>query len=272
MQKIKIVYIDDDEEDIFLFRQHLKRLSGWEVDLLPIVDIENEIDKIFSSVFDVIFLDYYLTKTTAMEVLSVLRAFGVDVPIILLTDKEMTKAEKRTMKNLGSCDYISKSSFNALSINKILENVHFNLQYQPIDSEMRSPGIKQFSLFTNDGKLIHTAYVRNGKFELLEQETSSSTLFAASLFIVNNFITETSGADHPFNEMKTKDMTLTFERGEVIGACLVSKDSTVDLKNEVQKIIVDIETEFHDSIANFSGDVNQIDILSYLSRLNDYIY
>ena len=271
MKPVRIVYIDDDEEDIFIFRQHIKRISTYKIDFIPILRIDKEIDKFFKMDFSLIFLDYHLINTTGIEVLSALRSFGINTPIILLTDVMMDRNSHAELISLGSSDYIIKSKFDAAILEKVINNLYNSKKYTPVNREYKSINILQVLFFHNDGRLIYSSVIKDGKLHLWGGERESPTLFSASLYIINTYIREMTGLDSPFQEMKSNDLFITSDRGENLGICIISENSCQNIQPIFSKIIFDIEKNYHNILQNWNGNLQLLDFQPYLEKLQAYV-
>ncbi|MBF0319368.1 MAG: diguanylate cyclase [Nitrospirae bacterium] len=109
MKELKILLIDDDEEDILLVRDYIK--EGFKNISLKIADVQTfpeAIEKLLSDRFDVIIVDYMLGETDGLEVIERARAEGIITPIIFLTGQGDEEIVLSAMKK-GAKDYLNKA-------------------------------------------------------------------------------------------------------------------------------------------------------------------
>src|SRR5947209_4674629 len=84
-QKVRVLLIDDDQDDYFLTRELLAEVPGGPMEVKWIQEYRAALASICTGNFDVVLLDYKLGPRTGLELLREARAQGCEVPIILLT-------------------------------------------------------------------------------------------------------------------------------------------------------------------------------------------
>ncbi len=110
-KQIKILIIDDDEDDFEIISGYLKEING--VDF--IIDWCNTysaaVEEIKSGAHDIYFVDYRLGNQTGLDLLKECIHFQPARPIILLTGKGNKLIDIEAMKS-GVTDYVVKSELN----------------------------------------------------------------------------------------------------------------------------------------------------------------
>ncbi len=66
---IKILIIDDDEEDFFLTSQYIKKIRGKEFIIDWCYRYKEALDAIAEGKYDIYFIDYYLGAKTGLELM-----------------------------------------------------------------------------------------------------------------------------------------------------------------------------------------------------------
>src|SRR6185312_17413538 len=109
--QIKILIIDDDEDDFYIISGYLKEINGVDfiIDWCNIYSVA--VEEIKSGAHDIYFVDYRLGNKTGLDLLKECIHFQSDRPIILLTGKGNKSIDIEAMKN-GATDYVIKSELN----------------------------------------------------------------------------------------------------------------------------------------------------------------
>jgi DNA-binding NtrC family response regulator len=109
---IKVLVVDDDEDDFFITRELLSGVSAQRFKLDWTDSFDIALDKICEGSYDVYLLDYRLGERSGLELLQEAVTLGYKVPMILLTgqgdhevDIEATRA--------GAMDYLVKGRIDA---------------------------------------------------------------------------------------------------------------------------------------------------------------
>src|SRR5437868_6822835 len=86
-QLIKVLIIDDDEEDYYLLRDYLDDIAPGIFQTSWSKNYEESLEDIKSGHNDIYFIDYYLGSKTGEDLLKEAIASGCQEPIIMLTGK-----------------------------------------------------------------------------------------------------------------------------------------------------------------------------------------
>lgn len=113
---IKILLIEDDEDDYVIIRDTLSEIPMWSFHLDWVSNSVHALEKIVTSNHDICILDYRLGKQNGIEVLKALKKNGFDSPIIILTGYGDHEIDMEAMK-AGASDYLEKGNLEP----KILE-------------------------------------------------------------------------------------------------------------------------------------------------------
>ncbi|HDH06638.1 MAG TPA: EAL domain-containing protein [Nitrospirae bacterium] len=110
-ERIKILLIDDDEDDYVLTRDLLSEVKGRDYNLEWIANYDDALRAVCSDNYDVCLFDYRLGARTGLELLHETVAAGSKVPIILLTGQGDHDVDMEAMK-AGAADYLNKKGIN----------------------------------------------------------------------------------------------------------------------------------------------------------------
>ena len=102
---IKILIIDDDEEDFFLTSQYIKKIRGKEFIIDWCYRYNEALEAIVEAKYDIYFIDYYLGAKTGLELMKEALEQNCEQPLILLTGMGNQKIDLEAMQ-AGAYDYL----------------------------------------------------------------------------------------------------------------------------------------------------------------------
>ncbi len=111
-QPIKILFIEDNEDDVVIAEESLKR-EGFLIEYKAIVKINEIADAIKNFNPDVIVSDYNLVGFTALDVLNICKDLDINIPFVVLTGSINEEVAVKCLK-AGADDYVLKKHINAL--------------------------------------------------------------------------------------------------------------------------------------------------------------
>lgn len=106
MKQVRVLLIDDDEDDYILTKEIFDQLSGKYL-LFWVNSYDKGINAILKRQFDVYLVDYRLGKGTGIDLLKEAVNSGCVEPIIMLTGKGDQTIDEQAM-NIGAADYLVK--------------------------------------------------------------------------------------------------------------------------------------------------------------------
>lgn len=121
---VKVLLIDDDEDDYFITSQYLKEIDEFNVTCSWSYNISDAQKKLKSNDFDVCFIDYRLGAKTGLELLTEAVNGGCNKPLILLTGKGNTAIDKLAVE-AGAYDYLIKTDLNS---DKLERSIRYALE------------------------------------------------------------------------------------------------------------------------------------------------
>ncbi len=116
---IRVMLIDDDEEDYFLTKCLFDDFKDNHYKLEWTIDGKKALDVIKSGQHDVYLLDYRLGKYDGLEILREAIAGGCTAPIILLTGQNDKEVDLEAMQ-AGAADYLVKGDFEAPLLERVI--------------------------------------------------------------------------------------------------------------------------------------------------------
>jgi signal transduction histidine kinase len=110
-QVIKILLVEDDEDDFVIIRDVLSEIEGQEFELDWVSTCREAIDKIGSDHYDICLIDYRLGERDGIQLTEELLQRGCRAPIIILTGQGSRDVDVRAMRK-GAVDYLEKGDLN----------------------------------------------------------------------------------------------------------------------------------------------------------------
>jgi PAS domain S-box-containing protein len=119
LSDLKILIIDDDEDDYFITSQFLQEIHSINISCSWCYNIRDAQEKLRSNYYDIYFLDYRLGAKTGLELLKEAIQNATYKPIILLTGKGTPEIDKLAVEN-GAYDYLIKSELTSEKLERCL--------------------------------------------------------------------------------------------------------------------------------------------------------
>lgn len=108
MNNIKVLLIDDDEDDYIITKEVFSRMAnGQKYELSWVNTFEKGINAVLKHQYDIYLVDYRLGKDTGVSLLNEAILSGIKEPIIILTGKGDYNIDEEAM-HMGAADYLIK--------------------------------------------------------------------------------------------------------------------------------------------------------------------
>lgn len=108
---IRVLLIDDDEDDYLMLKNHLQESQNQKFDIEWASTFEAGLSALVKDQHDVCFLDFRLGAKTGLDLLKQAISEGVKVPVILLTGYGEQHVDIEAMR-VGAADYLIKDHVN----------------------------------------------------------------------------------------------------------------------------------------------------------------
>lgn len=112
VKTVKLLIVDDDEDDIYLITEALQEVTRTRYAITTASSSLQALVELSNNTFDVIFSDYRLGVVTGVDFIKSVRAAGIDTPIILLTGISDHLVDNAALQ-AGSSDFIPKTAITA---------------------------------------------------------------------------------------------------------------------------------------------------------------
>jgi PAS domain S-box-containing protein len=116
---IKVLIIDDDEEDFLLTSQYIKKIRGKEFIIDWCYRYKEGLDAIAEAKYDIYFIDYYLGAKTGLDLMKEALEGTCEQPLILLTGMGNQKIDLEAMQ-AGAYDYLVKLELNTEKLERCI--------------------------------------------------------------------------------------------------------------------------------------------------------
>lgn len=170
VEEIKILLIEDDEDDAFLVREYLSDVKNF----VCVLDWEPNPElgkaKILAGGYDLFLIDFYLGKSTGLSIIDFIQRNQILTPAILLTGRSDAQIDVDASR-AGAFDYLVKGDLRP----DILErSIRYSIKQGRIIRELDEKEKKYRSLFERS---LDCIFLANGKFAMLELNDSFLRFF-----------------------------------------------------------------------------------------------
>lgn len=151
-QPIRILIIDDDEDDFILTSGFINSIEDRTFDIQWCYNYKMALEEIASKNFHLYFVDYRLGAKTGIDLLSEAMEMNCEEPIILLTGKGNSAIDKQAMQ-MGAVDYLIKSE---LTSEKLERCIRYSLERAASTKALRSNERKYRNIFEKSREAVFT--------------------------------------------------------------------------------------------------------------------
>jgi PleD family two-component response regulator len=116
---LRVLLVDDDQEDSFLFETQISRLKEYKIDLVWTNDYEDALRRMRGEEFDCHFVDFRLGRGSGMELISRALEQDPDKSIVLLTGFGDENVQAESLRR-GAVAYLSKADMNASRLQRCI--------------------------------------------------------------------------------------------------------------------------------------------------------
>ncbi len=127
-QTIRVLLVDDDEDDIILVRGMFREIADFEAQVEWESNFAAALTRVMRETYDIYLVDYRIGADTGIDWIHQVRALGVAAPVILLTGQGSYQVDMEAMQ-AGAADYLVKGRIDATqlgrSIRYALDRSHY---------------------------------------------------------------------------------------------------------------------------------------------------
>ncbi len=134
MAEIRVLLVDDDDDDYLIARDLLAEIDGERYDLQWAGSYALGLELLATEEFDVCLLDYHLGEHTGLDLLGEALGSGIRVPFILMTGQGDREVDIQAME-AGAADYLIKGQINAAILER---SIRYAIQQHRMIEALRS--------------------------------------------------------------------------------------------------------------------------------------
>ena len=109
---LRMLLVDDDEDDYVIFRDMLSEFKHWDVQLQWVSSYEAALNIAKPGAYDVCLMDYRLDRGNGIELMKEFQKDGFTFPVIILTGRGDHEVDMEAMRE-GAADYLEKGQVSA---------------------------------------------------------------------------------------------------------------------------------------------------------------
>lgn len=245
MNEIKVLLVDDDEDDYLLTSDYIRDIPDKSFIVHWASNFSDALPKILERQYDIYFFDFLLGAKTGLELIKEAVKAGCEEPIILLTGKGDQRIDREAME-LGAVDYLIKGELDS---EKLERTIRYALDRSANLKALKTSEERYRSLFEQSKDMI---FISNpeGRFVYLNSSATDLLGFTREEFMqlyTTDLYEDQSEREylieilHENGEIQDYEITLRTKNGEK-RICILSASLQEKHNGEVffQGIIHDI--------------------------------
>jgi PAS domain S-box-containing protein len=140
---VRVLIIDDDEDDFFITSEYLKGIQEYKLQVDWSYKFNDAVEQLQKRAYDIYFVDYRLGARTGLDFLREAVRIGAEEPIVLLTGKGNKTVDIEAMQ-MGATDYLIKTE---LTTEKLERCIRYSLERTAYLKALRANETKYRSMF-----------------------------------------------------------------------------------------------------------------------------
>jgi len=252
-QKMRILYVEDSEQDFRRFREHLSGQNN--IELIRAENLAAAMALLADDKFDLVFTDYLLPDGTGLDLLQWMARETLDTPVISVTGHGDEIVATEIIK-AGAFDYLRKAAIDQSVLSRCIFKA---LEKYKLKKEVERSHAKMVRMATCDP--LTGLFNRNRMNDLLEKEFNRARRYGtdlACLLMDLDFFKEVNDTlGHPFGDFvlqqfsqrlteNLRDTDMCFRYGGEEFMVLLPNACVNDARRAAEKIRSICENEAYD--------------------------
>lgn len=168
--KLRVLVIEDDEDDYIIIKHYLNKITSVEYDVYWSNKFNDAVQDILTDEHDIYLIDHFLGKGEGVEIIEQVRKQFFYKPLILLTGAGNREVDEKAMEK-GASDYIVKTELKVDMLERALRYAHDRyLQQRYINEQER----KYRSLFELSREPL---LILDKEYKIIEFNNAFQSLF-----------------------------------------------------------------------------------------------
>lgn len=170
---IKVLLIEDDEDDVLLTREYLADSASFKFEVEWEPATQRAMDKMITGKYDVFLIDYRLDSNTGLDLIRFAHDRGVKIPCILLTGQGDLRVDLDANR-YGAADYLVKTELNASLLER---SIRYSMSQARVVRELDEKEKRYRSLFERS---IDPIFLADQQLNFIDVNSSFTKFFKIS--------------------------------------------------------------------------------------------
>ncbi len=206
---IKVLIIEDDEDDVLLAREYLSQSEHYKFEVSWEPDIRKAQEQMVKGDFDVFLVDYRLGSENGLDLVKYAHDKGVLKPFIILTGQGDLKVDLDASR-YGASDYLVKSELNASLLER---SIRYAITQSRVVRELDEKEKKYSSLFERS---IDPIFLARFDFTLSDLNESFLNFFGYSVeeskkLMISEIFADEADYTYFYSRLKEAEQIKDFE-------------------------------------------------------------
>ncbi len=150
MEAIRVLLVDDDEDDYLLMKNYLNGIPDQEFAVTWVYRYQDAVQKIAEKNHDIYIYDFFLGAKNGLDLIQETKTIDPDAAIILLTGKGNPEVDRRATE-LGAMDYLIKSELDS---EKVERSIRYSIERMSALRALRESERKYRNIFNQSQDFI----------------------------------------------------------------------------------------------------------------------
>lgn len=244
---VRVLIIDDDEDDYFITSDYLNQIPGQSFSIDWCYTYADAIGHLKNAQHDIYLVDYRLGVKTGIDVIKEAVALQLDEPIILLTSKGDFRIDVEAMK-LGAFDYLLKADLNS---EKLERSIRYAIDRATSLRALKANERKYRSIFDNSKDAV---FVTDQQFYFTEVNTAFCELMGCDKLVLL--------------AMRLDDLMTDSRQKNILISTLLREGTIEDFEIEIKND----QNEIHSCVLSATREINTEGRNYYQGILHDITF